>query len=365
MMSIKHPHQQQIRSNHMTWLPSAALTGLLLASGAALAETADADSMMARLQQDAPRNWGKWGDGDQIGALNYLDEAQARRAAAAVRSGRRFMLQVPMTHGDGPVFPGRIPTQHFMASDESAYSSLKIEPMPGGMKASDDVVFMFLQGTTHVDALAHAWYGDQVYGGVSADSTIHGHTHADIGALADHGIVGRGVLLDVGRHLGSEGSEGEGGRLPPDTCVHLADIQATAEAQNVTLEKRDILILRTGSIARFYEEAPDHAWNAMNEPGLCYSMELLDWLHEMEIPAITADNIAVERVAQDIEGETFIIPLHGALMRDLGIILTEIAWLEDLAADSAADGQYTFMYIAAPLKMEGGTGSPVNPVAIK
>lgn len=331
----------------------------LLTVGTALSGTASADSLMERLQQDAPSNWGRWGDDDQIGALNYLDEAQVQRGARAVRSGRRFMLQVPMTHGDGPVFPGRIPTQHFMAGDESSYSSKKTEPMPGGMKGSDDVVFMFLQGTTHVDALAHAWYGDQVYGGVSADSTVHGHAHADIGALGERGIVGRGVLLDVGRHLG------EGGRLAPNTCVHLDDLKATAEAQNVTLEKRDILILRTGSIARFYDEEPDHAWDAMNEPGLCYSLELLNWLHEMEIPALAADNIAVERVMQEIEGEVAAIPLHGALMRDLGIVITEIAWLEDLANDSAADGQYSFMYVAAPLKMEGGTGSPVNPVAIK
>lgn len=356
-MSIRHDRTIRNECGHP--LITSALAATLLAFGVLLAGTASADSPMAQLQKDAPSNWGKWGDDDQIGAINYLDDAQALRGTAAVRSGRRFMLQVPMTHGDGPVFPGRTPTQHFMAGDESSYWSRKVEPMPGGMKGSDDVVFMFLQGTTHVDALAHAWYGDQVYGGVSADSTVHGHAHADIGAVGERGIVGRGVLLDVGRHLGTEG------RLAPDTCVHLADLEATAEAQGVTVEKRDILILRTGSIARFYDDEPDHAWDAMNEPGLCYSRELLNWLYAMEIPAITADNLAVERVMQELDGEVFAIPLHGALMRDLGIVLTEIAWLEDLADDSATDGQYTFLYIAAPLKIEGGTGSPVNPVAIK
>lgn len=355
-MSIRH-HDHAPEYGLFDFKPAVFVA--LLTVGAMLTGWAQADSPMAQLQRDAPSNWGKWGDDDQVGAINYLDAGQVLRGAASIRSGRRFMLQVPMTHGDGPVFPGRTPTQHFMAGDESSYASRKAEPMPGGMKGSDDVVFMFLQGTTHVDALAHAWYGDQVYGGVSADSTVHGHTHADVGALGERGIVGRGVLLDVGRHLGTAG------RLPPDTCVGLADLKATAEAQGVTVEKRDILILRTGSLARFYEEEPDHAWDAMNEPGLCHSPDLLDWLDEMEIPAITADNIAVERVMQEIDGEVFAIPLHGALMRDLGIVLTEIAWLEDLAEDCDADGQYTFLYIAAPLKMEGGTGSPVNPVAIK
>ena len=59
------------------------------------------------------------------------------------------------------------------------------------------------------------------------------------------------------------------------------------------------------------------------------------------------------------------MPLHNALMRNLGVTLTEICWLDDLAADCVADGQWTFLYVAAPLKVVGGTGAPVNPIAIK
>ncbi len=331
-----------------------------IAAGLALATAVAGESVMERLQQDAPNNWGKWGDDDQVGALNYLDAEQVLRGVAEVRSGRTFTLQVPMTHGHGPVFPGRTPPLHFMAHDQGMYLSGKSEPMPGGMKYSDDVAFIYLQGTTHVDALAHTWYGDYVYGGESPDSTIHGHVHGDVSALGEYGIVGRGVLLDVGRALG-----GENGRLAPDSCVHLDDIKATAEAQGVELEKRDILVLRTGSIPRFFDEDADTAWDAMTEPGLCYSRELVDWLDDMEIPNLVADNLAVEKVIQEIDGETVLIPLHGALMRDLGIVLTEIAWLEELADDSASDGQYTFLFTAAPLKMVEGSGSPVNPIAIK
>ncbi|MCC5859871.1 MAG: cyclase family protein [Ectothiorhodospiraceae bacterium] len=331
-----------------------------LAAALMMATASAGDSAMERLQQDAPSNWGKWGDNDQIGALNYLDDAQVLLGVAEVRSGRTFTLQIPMTHGHGPVFPGRTPPLHFMANDEGMYLSGKQEPLAGGVKYSDDVAFIYLQGTTHVDALAHVWYGDYVYGGESAKSTVHGHAHADVSALGEHGIVGRGVLLDLGRHLGEDN-----GRLAPDTCVHLDDLIATADAQGVTLEKRDILILRTGSIPRFYDEEPDVSWDAMTEPGLCYSRELVEWMYDMEIPSLVADNLAVEKVVQQIDGETVIIPLHGALMRDLGIVLTEIAWLEDLAADSAEDGQYTFLYTAAPLKMVEGSGSPVNPIAVK
>lgn len=334
----------------------AALAGLALAGGTAAAE----ESAVSKLLADAPKNWGDWGEDDQVGALNYLSDGEVLRGAESVQSGKTFTLQIPMTHNDGPVFPGRIPTQHYMSQDQGAYAAGKLDRLAGGMKFSDDVAFMYLQGTTHVDALGHAWYEDKIYGGKSADTTIHGHAHADVARIGAKGIVGRGVLLDVGRHKG-----GDNNRLDPNACVTLEDLEATAEAQDVSIEKHDILVLRTGSIPRYFEEEPDAAWDALTEPGLCYSEALLAWLDDMEIPAIAADNLGVEKVVQEIDGETIIIPLHGALIRDLGIVLSEIWWLEDLAADSAEDGQYSFLLVAAPLKMDQGTGSPVNPVAIK
>lgn len=342
-------------------LIAVAAAGSLLAAAAPAPVAAEGEiSAIERLQADAPRNWGKWGDEDHVGALNYLDAAQVKRGAAAVESGKTFTLQIPMTHDDGPVFPGRVAMQHYMSQDEALYSAGKADPLAGGVKYSDDVAFMYLQGTTHIDALAHAWYGEQVYGGASADSTVHGHAAADVAAIGERGIVGRGVLLDVGRHRG-----GDNGRLAPNTCIHLEDLKATAKAQDLEITKRDILVIRTGSLPRYFEEDPDAEWTAMSEPGLCYSRELLAWLDAMETPAILADNLAIEKVVQEIDGEQLVIPLHGALMRDMGIVLGEINWLEELAEDSADDGQYHFLLTAAPLKVEQGSGAPVNPVAIK
>lgn len=315
---------------------------------------------IAKLLKDSPSNWGRWGDDDQVGALNFLDDAQVRRGSNAVNQGQTFTLQLPMTHGSGPVFPGRVPVQHFFSQDEGIYSANKMEPLPGGVKYSDDAVFMYLQGTTHVDALGHAWYDDKVYNNRSADSTVHGHSHMDVGVLGEKGIVGHGILLDVGRHMGDDQH-----RLAPGECIHLDDLKATAKAQELSISKRDILLIRTGSMGRYYDEDTHDDWDAMSEPGLCYSPELLTWVHEMEIPMIGADNLAVELVPQEIDGETYIIPLHGALMRDLGVVLSELFWLDELADSSAEDGQYSFLFTAAPLKMKEGSGSPVNPIVIK
>mgnify|MGYP000406890516 CR=1 FL=1 len=325
-------------------------------SGPAAAQSSPIETIL----QDAPKTWGKWGADDEVGALNYLDQEQVLRGVAAATNGEVFSLQIPMTHNFGPVFPGRIPTMHYMSQDESTFSSGKKQALSGGVKFSDDVAFMYLQGTTHTDALGHAWYGDQIYGGKSADSTVDGHAHADVAAIGKRGIVGRGVLLDVGRHMG-----GDSGRLDPNACITLEDIQATAESQGVEIRKRDILVFRTGSIPRFFEDEPDAPWDALSEPGLCYSEALVQWFADMEIPMAAADNLGLEKVVQTIDGEQVLIPLHGALMRDLGVVISEIYWLEDLAADSAEDGKYTFLLAAAPLQMEQGTGAPVNPLAIK
>ena len=99
------------------------------------------------------------------------------------------------------------------------------------------------------------------------------------------------------------------------------------------------------------------------EPGLTYSPELVQWFHDMEIPNLVTDTIANEVTNDPMTGVA--LPLHNALMRNLGVTLTEIADLEDLAADCADDGQYAFLYVAAPLKVAKATGSPVNPVVIK
>lgn len=340
---------------------SAALAAAgLFGAGLSTPAIAQEGSPIARFLDESPKNWGKWGSDDEVGALNYLDSEQVLRGVQAATQGKVFTLQIPMTHNFGPVFPGRIPTMHYMAQDEASFSSGKQDPLPGGVKFSDDVAFMYLQGTTHVDALGHAWYGQKVYGGKPATSTVDGHSHADVAAIGKRGIVGRGVLIDVGRHLG-----GENNRLAPNACITLADIRSTAEAQDVDIRKRDILIFRTGSIPRYFEQEPDQPWEAMTEPGLCYSEELVQWFADMEIPMAAADNLGLEKVVQEIDGEQVIIPLHGALMRDLGMVISEIYWLEELAEDSAEDGKYTFMLAAAPLQMEQGSGSPVNPIAVK
>jgi len=89
----------------------------------------------------------------------------------------------------------------------------------------------------------------------------------------------------------------------------------------------------------------------------------VQWFQDMEIPNLVTDTIANEVTYDPNNGVALV--LHNALMRNLGVTLTEIADLEQLAADSAEDKQYEGLYVAAPLKVAQGSGSPVNPVVLK
>ncbi|WP_420991845.1 cyclase family protein [Cupriavidus sp. 30B13] len=141
------------------------------------------------------------------------------------------------------------------------------------------------------------------------------------------------------------------------------DLMAAAGMQGVRIEKHDILVIRTGWTGSFYQRGPAEFYRDFVEPGLTYSPALVEWFHHMEIPNLVTDTIANEVTVDPESG--VVLPLHNALMRNLGVTLTEIAQLDPLADDCAADGQWTFLYTAAPLKVVNGSGAPVNPVAIK
>jgi kynurenine formamidase len=269
------------------------------------------------------------------------------------------MLGVPVARPQGdPLHPIRSQPIHTLTHDEGFYVSGRSKPFPGGLKYSDDVIVMFPQGTTQYDALGHAWYGDKLYNGYDPKTTIGGLQKCSIEPIANHGVIGRGILIDAARYKGKKHLDrGEG--------VTLDDLLNAAKKQGVTIEKHDIIVLHTGWLNRFYEEGqqaffPD---GEFDEPGLEYSKELVHWFHEMEIPSISADNIGCEQGYNHKLGGLGV--LHSALLCNLGVIFNEIVWLKDLAEDCAKDGQYTFLFAGAPLKLVHGCGSAVNPIAIK
>ena len=247
----------------------------------------------SELLKDAPKNWGRWGANDEIGALNFLTSAEVLRGVRAVKSGKVFTLGVPVARPQGdPLYPSRSQPIRTMARDKGHYIARPGDSrFPGGLEYADDVIIMYLQGTTQYDALGHVWYGDKLYNGYDAKTTIGGLQKCSIEPIAEHGVVGRGVLLDVGALQGQEASRSE-------RADHARRPLAAAKKQNSPIEKHDILLIHTGWLKRFYDEGLEGFFpkgGSDEEPGLGVQRGAGQWFHEMEIPSIGSDTIATEQ----------------------------------------------------------------------
>jgi kynurenine formamidase len=311
---------------------------------------------MTEVLADAPTNWGKWGEDDEVGALNYLTADEVMRGVRHIQKGEVFTLQrlIGDPKGD-PVWPGRTPAERTQVLDESSWDTDGAPQFPGGLHYADDKINAYLQGSTQYDALGHLWYDGKIWNGYDARTTVGGLSKASVVPIAERGVVGRGILLDIARWRGKNSLD------KGETFTH-EDLMACAEAQGTEIQKRDILIIRTNFLQLFHDQG-DAFYEGFNEPGLVYSPELVRWFQDMEIPNLATDTIANEVTTDPNNGVA--LPLHCALMRNLGVALTEICDLEKLAASCADDGQYTFFYAAAPLKVSLAAGSPVNPLVIK
>jgi kynurenine formamidase len=294
------------------------------------------------------RNWGKWGATDQRGTVNYITPEKLVAAGALIRVGKVFDLGIPF--GDDGPQPGggRINPVHLMSQTGDR------QLFPGGFKYADDYIFMPLQGATQWDSLAHVYYDDKLYNGYpSNDVTVVGAFNCSIEHQAK-GIAGRGVLLDLARLKGVNWLE-KGYVITP------ADLEAAMAAQGgVAVGSGDILLFRTGWRRKFVEEKS--ATSFMDgEPGL--GQECCEWLNAREVAAVCSDNWAIEVLPGEDPNSVFNV--HMILIRDMGMTLGEIFDLEELAADCASDGVWEFFFCGPPLKVTGGVGSPINPLALK
>ena len=127
--------------------------------------------------------------------------------------------------------------------------------------------------------------------------------------------------------------------------------------------KGDVILIRTGSLPRFYEVGPQEFFADYSEPGLSDDPELIEWIDRQQIVGIGTDSLANELPYSARSDQMY--PLHRLLLRNRGMTFHEALWLEELAADSRADGCYAGLYVALPLKLVGASGSPMNPLFVK
>lgn len=295
-------------------------------------------------------NWGRWGDDDRIGTLNYLTPDVVQRAAQCIRTGRRFSLAWPLSFNDdlqrGNI-PGRGVLRTMTAIDEAMLGDRSL------FCTSDDVVTMGMQSATHWDGLAHVSYDGRLYNGVDpATITAQGATVLGIQHAAT--VVGRGVLLDVARTKGVE-------RLDASYAVTPDDLDAAAEAAHVEVTSGDIVLVRTGQMSHLRGRRKDTDAYAMQSSGI--SWQCAAWLHERQVAAIAVDNLTFDTFPPS-ESDAF-FPAHLLHIVEMGLTQGQNWDLDALGDDCAADGQYTFFLDASPLPFTNAVGAPVNPVAIK
>jgi kynurenine formamidase len=301
------------------------------------------------------RNWGRWGEADELGTMNLVTPEKIAEAARLVRDGKVFPLALPLdSNGPQNGAFGRVNPIHLMLQDGGDIVAGAQDHL-AALRYTDDAVFMPLQCATQWDALAHIFFDGKMYNGRDpSEVTSTGARTNSITAITGR-AVGRGVLLDVARHLGKAWLE-VGERIEGD------DLDACAQAQGVEVQQGDFVLVRTGGISRARHQGHwDDAYTGGDAPGLALSCA--DYLCSRDIAAICTDTWGVD--ARPNETVDVFQPLHAIMLVNAGIHFGEMWDLDSLAEDCVNDRRYEFMVVAPPLTITGAVGSPVTPLAIK
>lgn len=307
-----------------------------------------------------PTNWGVFGPGDELGTLNYLTPEAVQRGIAAAVSGERHTLNLPL---EEPAAESGVPAfkPRGAAFQRVAFAE---NHRRGDLIVNDDYITFSTQGSSQWDSLYHIGIEEPGVEGVFYNGITPEHVseRRGIGAFAEAGIVGRGVLVDVARFVAGGGDD----PLPLDHVIQPEETLACLDAQGVNVAQGDILCFRTGWVERFLDAdtkgriellkpAGDGMWRV---PGI--SPEHAALAHDQRWAAAVADNTAVE--ALPTQGAT---SAHVRMLRNLGLPFGELFDLSRLSRACHAGARWTFLFVAVPLNIAGGAGSPANAVAIR
>ncbi len=287
------------------------------------------------------RNWGRWGDDDSVGAVNLITVEKRMAALASVRNGRTVSLSRPYPKDPSALNP--TPAQHFMRTFDRGDQ--------GDGAVVDYYGFIYHGHTfTHVDALCHIWDSDGIWQGRDPDEAIDsatGATFADVPAW-NQGIFTKAVLLDVPKFRGE-----------PYVTLHQPvmgdELQDIADSQGVTVEPGDALLVYSGREA--YQAAnPDDFFGSPPSPGLHASCSI--FIRDKDVSMLGWDMMDHRPSEYGLAW-----PVHGVIF-SFGVVLLDNALLQPLAEACAEEGRYEMLLCVLPLNIQGGTGSPVNPIAV-
>jgi kynurenine formamidase len=303
--------------------------------GAVAAEPMSTDDVLGL--HDQLSNWGRWGDDDQLGALNFVTREVTTTATATVRSGRTVSCARPLpteaaADNTSPV------AHHMIGTATEGYGGDYFAIAPHGY------------ATSHIDALCHIFHRGKIYNGYPVETvTAHGATQLGIHHLRS-GIVTRGVLVDVPALRGVEA-------LAPGEPIFPEDLEAGEQAAGMTVQSGDALLIRTGR----------WRWRELHGPWVpSQGMAGLDaaclaWLHERQVALLGSDGVSDVMPSRV---DTVMMPIHTVAIVAMGLHLLDNLDLDQLSVACVAEGRWEFLLAVAPLVLERGTASPVNPIAV-
>ncbi len=281
----------------------------------------------------------KWGPSDERGAANYMNPATVLRAAQLIRTGEVVELGHVLS-ADIPFFGTRRFDVHTKRTGGPMGSNKRI--------TNEEVVITEIgQVGTQLDMFSHQGIDGVLYNCIDTDDidTRTGFTKLGVDKIGM--LFTRGVLVDV---AGLKGVDA----LPQDYEITVADIEAALAREGVTIQRGDAVLFHTGW-GKYW--VADNAKYNSGCPGI--GIAAAEWLGKRNVMLLGADNFPVE-IAPNPE-EAISLPVHQIALVVNGIFLLENLKLDELAAKQ----WYEFAFIVQPLKVRGGTGSTVAPVAVR
>lgn len=289
------------------------------------------------------KNWGRWGPDDQRGTTNLITAAKILSAAKLVKAG----LVISLAHA--------VPQK----ADAEVPADAVFHRVTNGISATNttDNYQTSYHGlaTSHMDAFCHFFFEGQMYNGypVAGNTTPEtGCKKDDIMAWKD-GIVTRAVLYDIPQLKGVEWIE-------PGTPITRADLEAWEKKAGVKVGPGDVIMLYVGRWKRRAARGPQAGAVAG------YYADVIPFIKERE-PAFIGHDFNIDWAPRPGWGAAEGIPvnpIHHAVLNWMGVGIVENLDLERAVETARRLKRYEFMLTFAPLPVEGGTGSPLNPLAI-
>jgi kynurenine formamidase len=290
------------------------------------------------------RTWGRWGPDDERGALNLLTPERVTAAVELVREGITTTLSLPLNTHMAKHNPN--PADHYMTALAAAAADADRTHFNKDYVGAD----YHNDGHTHIDALSHVAYDGSLYNGKPETAVTDAGAGADsIGVLKD-GLVGRGVLLDIPRVQGVAW-------LEPGEQIFREDLEAAEDEQGARVGEGDVLLVRTGHARRLQDIG---SWDTPHAKAGLHPTAL-SFLADRDVAVLGSDGNS-DTAPSSTEGVAF--PIHVLTITAMGIHLLDYLQFEDLRAICERTGRWDFLFVAAPLRIVHGTGSPLNPIAI-